>query len=98
MTKYEAKTVMIARFRMLECGANYMGSATQTCQTCNCNDDENHRLNMCPIWKENSLFQSEEKIDFNDIYSCDTNILRNVIPFIQKLWNVKNAHGTMRTA
>ena len=80
---------------MLECGNNYKGTMKQICETCNCVDDESHRLNVCIKWRGKNLFDSNEKIDFNDIYSNDANVLRNIIPHIQKLWNMKNAHGTM---
>ena len=97
MTKKEAKTIIIARYGMLECGKNFKGTAQTICEMCNVLDDESHRLNNCIKWKERNLFDSDEKVNFNDVYSNDIRIVRNIIPLIQSLWNVKNAHGTMYT-
>ena len=38
--KHETKTLMIARYRMLECGKNFRGSINGTCNICNEIDDE----------------------------------------------------------
>ena len=97
MTKNELKTVMIARFGMLQCGKNHQGTMKQICDTCNCIDDENHRLNYCKKWKDRNLSDSITKVDFNDIYSSDPHIVRALIPHIESLWNTKNAHGSFRT-
>ena len=97
MTKLEAKTVMIARYGMLQCGKNYKGTMSQNCTACGCLDDESHRLNDCPNWKEKNRYDFSNKIDFTQIFSNDIGTLREIIPHIQKLWNVKNAHGTMHT-
>ena len=97
MTKLEAKTVITARFGMLECGKNHKGTLSLKCSTCDIIDDENHRLNDCPNWQHRNLHNSneDERIDFNKIFSNDMCILREIIPVIQNLWNVKSAHGTM---
>ena len=97
MTKLEAKTVITARYRMLECGKNHKGTLSLECTTCNIIDDENHRLNDCPKWQHRNIHNSKEheRIDFNKIFSNDICILREIIPVIQNLWNVKTAHGTM---
>ena len=50
-TKHETKTIIIARFGMLECGRNYKGSMSEICNECNDLDDENHRLNFCAKFK-----------------------------------------------
>ena len=97
MTKNELKTVMIARFGMLQCGKNHQGTMKQICDTCNCIDDENHRLNYCKKWKDRNLSDSITKVDFNDIYSSDPHTVRALIPHIESLWNTKNAHGSFRT-
>ena len=52
MTKLEAKTLIIARYGMLECGKNFGGTHGGECSECNTYDDENHRLNDCKKWKE----------------------------------------------
>ena len=97
MTEKEAKTIIIARYGMLECGKNFKGTMGIKCNLCNVQDDENHRLNHCAKWKDRNLFNSNEKVDFQNVHSNDILNLKAVIPHIQTLWNVKNAHGTMQT-
>ena len=94
-TKKETKTIIIARYGMLECGNNYKGTLGQLCNQCNVIDDENHRLNYCLKWRDMNLCDNHEKVDLNLIHSCDLKILRPVISMIQKVWNVTTANGTM---
>ena len=94
-TKNETKTLVIARYGMLECGRNYKGTQSETCSLCNCLDNENHRLNFCPRWKETNLYNDHDKIDFEEIFSRDMGNVRKVINAICKVWNTENAHGTM---
>ena len=80
---------------MLECGRNYKGSMSEMCNQCNQVDDENHRLNHCIRFRKTNLYDSAEKEDFTKIFSHDTDILRDILPKIQTVWNTRNAHGTM---
>ena len=96
MTKYEIKTILIARFGMLQCGINFKGTEKPQCERCQVNDDENHRLNFCPRWGNLNLCNMSEKVTFDLIYSNEVATLRNVVGKIEKVWNTKNAHGTMR--
>ena len=48
--RLQAKTLIIARSGMLECGKNYKGTIPETCHTCSLLDDENHRMNECLNW------------------------------------------------
>ena len=95
MTKRETKAIMTSRYGMLQCGKNYKGTMSIDCPSCNVEDDEDHRLNTCPKWGGKNLANMDSKVDFQDVYSSDIRILRNIIPHIESLWNVKNAHGTM---
>ena len=94
-TKQEAKTILIARYRMLQCGKNFKGTINEQCSQCKCIDDENHRLNYCIKWKNINYYDETEKVDFDLVFSTDIQILRNVIGKIEKVWNTRNAHGTM---
>ena len=47
-SKQETRTIMIARYGLLECGRNYKGTINEICDQCCTKDDENHRLNHCP--------------------------------------------------
>ena len=93
--KYDTKTLIIARFGMLDCGRNYKGSKPEYCNQCSVIDDENHRLNYCIKFRDTNFYDSETKKDFHKIFSNDIETLREIIPDIQKVWNTKTAHGTM---
>ena len=86
---------MIARFGMLECGKNFKNSIREICDTCNVIDDENHRLNHCIVHKKVNFYDANHKVNFSDVFSSDLPTLRAVINEIEKVWDVKNAHGTM---
>ena len=96
LTKNETKTLIIARYRMLDCGVNYKGTMNSQCDLCHCEDDENHRLNKCEKWRQYNFIGNDSVIDFNDIYSDDIDTLRSIIEKISQLWNTRNAHGAMR--
>ena len=94
-TKQQTKTLIIARFKMLECGMNFKGTMKELCGVCKTVDDENHRLNYCIRFKDKNRYDSATKLNFADVYSNDINILKNIISHIERLWNVKTAHGTI---
>ena len=96
LTKYETKTILIARYGMLECGINFKGTQKPNCDLCHDVDDENHCLNFCSKWQSTNLYHTSEKTPFENVYSNDQNILRDVIKKIDSVWNTTNAHGTMR--
>ena len=93
--KYDTKTIIIARFGMLDCGRNFKGNKPEICNICNCLDDEDHRLNYCIKFRDNNLYDSTEKADFKKVYSNEIETLNEIVPLIQKLWNTKTAHGSM---
>ena len=95
LTKQETKTIMISRFRMLECGTNFKNSISTTCSTCKKRDDEVHRLNHCKRYKTTNYYEDANKPNFDDVFSSDVTVLRNIIPSIERVWNTRNAHGTM---
>ena len=95
-TKYETKTILMARYGMLQCGTNFKGTMNPTCQTCDVLDNEYHRLNCCPIWNTPDEIEMKDDIDFNLIYSPDINVIRPIIKEIDRLWNTKCANGSMK--
>ena len=95
LSKNETKTLIIARFGMLECGANFKGKMAETCALCNCRDDENHCLNACPKFKDMNLLSNDEKVDFHTVFSEDIDVLLTIIPKLARVWNTKNAHDTV---
>ena len=94
-SKQETKTIMIARYRMLECGQNLKGSMQEICNTCGEIDNENHRLNHCKNFEDINFYHDIDKVDFESINSDDIKVLRDIIPKIERVWNTRNAHGTM---
>ena len=95
-TKTEAKSLIIARYGMLECGQNFKGTSSATCTTCDTIDNEDHRLNNCQKWSALNLFNNDEKVDFDQIYSSDIGVIRPILSKIQSVWNTKCANGTMQ--
>ena len=95
-TKNETKTIMIARYGMLECGRNFKGKMPLICATCGIKDDESHRLNVCPKWAIDATALPRQ-IDFNLIYEKDIDIIRPILAEINLLWNTKCSTGTMIT-
>ena len=94
-TKQETKTIMISRYRMLECGVNFKGTLREKCNTCNTLDDENHRLNECKKYREINFHDSNDKVPFETIYSRNIGDLKKITKRIECVWNTKTAHGTM---
>ena len=62
------------------------------CPQCDILDDENHRLNYCPKWRNTS----HGNIDFKDIYCSDSEKLDQIINEIENVWELKYANGRMK--
>ena len=99
LSKQETKTLMIARFGMLECGKNFKGTMSKMCSVC-CNivDDEEHRLNICPKYNQHNYCENSDLVKFETIYSDNIDDIRLIISRIASVWNVKTGHGSMMTA
>ena len=97
LSKHETKILIIARYGMLECGKNFKGTLDVNCNTCNCIDDEEHRMNVCTKYSNVNHSLDPEVFSFDNIYSNDVDIIRMIIGRIEKTWNVKTGHGTMHT-
>ena len=95
LTKQETKTLIISRYGMLECGANFKSTMSEICTTCKTRDNEDHRLNYCIRFRNVNNYDQSEKVSFDEIFSTDINVLKNVITEITKVWNTRNAHGSM---
>ena len=94
--KQKAKTVILARHGMLECGTNYKGTMPENCKNCLIRDDENHRLNECTSFNETNWANSNEKIDFDTIYSNDNATLTCIIERLESVWEFQYANGRMK--
>ena len=96
LSKIEAKTIILARFHMLECGRNFKNTLPTICQLCNEIDDENHRLNYCSKWEKSNLSRDSKKMQFENVYSEDINVLKDIMSKIARVWNVQTGNGSMR--
>ena len=94
-SKYDTKTIITARFGMLQCGKNFKGNMSEMCNECHKIDDEDHRLNHCPKYREINYHDHETNIDYKNIFSNDINVLHDILPSIKRVWNTKTAHGSM---
>ena len=95
LTKRETKTIIISRYGMLECGTNFKNTRSAICTICKTSDNEDHRLNHCIRYRTTNNHDHCEKVNFNDVLSTDSSVLKNVISSIEKVWNTRNAHGSM---
>ena len=95
-SKLRAKSIILSRYGMLECGNNFKGTMPQTCQTCKTVDNEYHRLNECSIYEHLNYANSLTKCNFNDVYTDDTKILYPTISHIENVWEFRYANGRMR--
>ena len=95
MTKHDTKTLMIARYGMLDCGMNYKGNKRPNCNQCNVPDNEQHRLDVCPEWDSIRINETDGDIVFEDIYKNDIESLRPVMKKINSIWNTKYTNGSM---
>ena len=94
--KQRTRTIILARYGMLECGSNFKGTIPEICRSCNVPDNENHRLNECIVWQERNKFSKPIKCDFNDIYSDSSDKLNNICNEIENIWELKYSKGRMR--
>ena len=76
LSKYDTKTIITARFGMLQCGKNFKGTMQEMCNECQKIDDEDHRLNHCPKYQENNHYNHETLFILSKHFG--------VIPFISK--------------
>ena len=93
--KSETKTILIARFGMLECGKNFKGSQNIICNGCRVIDDEDHRLNTCLKYRDINFLSCDTKIDFQLIFSNDVEVVKKTASEISRVWNTRNANGSM---
>ena len=96
-TKTQAKTIILARNGMLQCGKNFKGTMKEICSECNVIDDEDHRLNTCSKWKDTNNFNSTDSPHFTNIYSENEDTLRIIVMEIEKVWEMRYANGKMKT-
>ena len=95
-SKQLAKTIVLARHGMLECGTNYQGTMPMTCPSCSTIDNENHRLNECRIYNDTNLLNTGTNVNFDDIFSDESNVLSPILNHINNVWECQYANGRMK--
>ena len=96
LSKHETKSLIIARYGMLECGKNFKGTLDVRCNVCDCIDNEEHRMNSCTKYSNVNHCNDPTTFGFDNIYSHDMDTgIKLTISRIEKVWNVKTGHGTM---
>ena len=94
LSRQECKTLIIAKYGMLDCGQNFKGSKSETCSTCGTIDNEDHIINHCPKYVASR--ESIDQIDFADVYSDKIEVIKRIIPVIEQFWNTSNANGSLK--
>ena len=98
LPRYIAKTVIMARYGMLDCRNNFSyGYGSKVCPSCMTIDDEQHRINDCGKWSDVNLHRSDLRVDYNHIFSNDPEILKCISSIIQSIWNLENGKNEMRS-
>ena len=96
-TNTRAKTIILARKGMLQCGRNFKGTMNESCSECNVTDDEEHRLNACSKWNDTNNSNTTDPPHFIDVYSEDEETLKVILKNIEKVWEMRYANGKMKT-
>ena len=87
MTKQDTKTLIMARYGMLDCGMNFKGTMSATCNQCSLPDNEQHRMNVCPKWDSLRVTEFNNETEFDDITRMISNLYT---PYLKRL----NRFGT----
>ena len=97
LSTLEARALIMSRFGMLDCRANFsMGYGGKMCRECAVVDDESHRINECRIFKGSNFCDTDEKTDFNMIYSEDAEQIQSVLKVVMSLWDLEHGKNSMR--
>ena len=96
LTKNEGRTMIISRYSMLECGKNYKGTLSDQCSTCYLHDDEEHRLNVCPRYTDTNFSNHDDRIPFESVFSDVIPTLKEILPRINQVWDLKCGRGSMK--
>ena len=91
------RALIMGRYGMLQCRANYScGSGVKLCNECGVDDNESHRINYCPKYRNVNCYDNMDKVDFDDIHSDDMDIVIPVIETILAVWDLQNGKNNMR--
>ena len=81
---------------MLDCAANFSAKFNgKDCKHCQTLDDENHRMNHCILYRMINLYDSDQKCNFEEIYSENHDDVKKVLKMILKMWDLEYGKNTM---
>ena len=99
MSKLKAKAIIMLRYGMLECAANYENKyKSKKCDNCHTLDDASHRINFCERWKHINFWDSEIKIDVKQAFSEEKEDLENIALNVLAIWDLRNGKNCMKEA
>ena len=98
LTCVEMRALVMGRYGMLDCRANFSaGYGNKQCLRCDVEDNEVHRMNECPLYGSVNRVDSDQKVDFEKIYSDSIDDVRPVIDAILEMWDLEHGKNKMRT-
>ena len=96
--KLITRAYIMGRYGMLQCAANFKGQyGDKTCKKCLAEDNENHRINVCPEWSNINLINETEKLDFDQIHSENEEESLKIVKKVIEMWDLGNNKNTMKT-
>ena len=91
------RALIMGRYGMLQCANNFScGYGSKICTECNAVDNEEHRINECRKYDGTNLYNSANKITYDDIYSDDEVKCFAVVDRILSVWDLGNGKNNMR--
>ena len=88
----------MGRYGMLQCAANFShGYGGKLSGKCGTEDNENHRINFCTEWKETNLCDSDQKVEYDLIFSEIEKESMKVVRTIMNMWDLGNGRNCMRS-
>ena len=82
---------------MSQCASNFsVKYVGKLCNKCGKVDDESHRINNCRNFESRNFCDNSEKINYDDIYSCDKSKCLKVLYVILSMWDLENGKNEMR--
>ena len=92
-----SRAQIMMMYGMLYCGKNFkVGHGGECCKKCKMIDDENHRINYCPEYREINLHDSSIKIDFRSIHLGKDEVVDRVLEVVWELWVLSDLKNCMR--
>ena len=87
----------MGRYGMLQCAANFSnGYGGKNCKNCVTIDNESHRINVCPLWRDINLCNVQESLDYSLIHSEAETEITKIVEMIISMQDLGNNRNAMR--